>query len=214
MIAACEWRRRLFFAATASVRAVRRWVSDTLSERTPAAGAARPVSERRRRRFCALWALLLLPLFLGAVAVVGATTHLRFLLFPPLAAIGFAIFLEPYSPRTSLRSVVIGPVAGALLGVAALTGAPAGALRVVIVTALGIVALSLLRAELTPALAVALLTLLVGESGALYIISIALSSLVLWAFFLVWRYVVYARFYPPVAHVSPSSFWVCLRRLL
>jgi CBS-domain-containing membrane protein len=152
-----------------------------------------------------LWTLLLLPPFLGVVALVGSATHLRFLLFPPLAAIGYAIFLDPYSRRTALRSVVVGPVCGALLGVAAVSWLPAGPFRVMLVTALGIAALYLLHAELTPALAVALLTLLVGAQGIAYIVSIALSSLALWVLFLLWRQVVYARFYPPPVQASQGA---------
>lgn len=171
-------------------------ISDNGSERALTSGVVSG-DEARRRRFLTLWVLFVLPSFLGAVAVVGSATHLRFLLFPPLAAIGFALFLDPYSQRASLRSVVAGPVAGALIGVAAQSWLPAGPWRVTAVTALGIIALSLLRAELTPALAVALLTLLVGASGVAYIISIALSSLALSTLFLLWRCVVYARVYPP-----------------
>lgn len=192
-------------------------VSDSAAERAPAVGATdgeRDRVEARRRRFCALWALLVLPAFLGAVAVAASTTHLRFLLYPPLAAIGFALFLDPYHQRASLRSVVIGPVAGALIGVAALTWLSPGPLRVAAVTALGIVALHLLRAELTPALAVALLTLLVGASGVAYILSIGLSSLALWALFLLWRRVVYAHGYPPAAHISRPLPVARLKRLL
>lgn len=103
-------------------------VSDNDSGRALNAGATAGL-DARRRRFCVLWALLLLPLFLGAVAVAGSATHLRFLLFPPLAAIGFALFLDPYSRRVSLRSVVAGPVSGALIGVAALAWLPAGPWR-------------------------------------------------------------------------------------
>jgi len=169
---------------------------------------------RLGRHFCALWALLVLPPFLGAVALVSSTTHLRFLLFPPLAAIGYALFLDPYSRRTTIRSAVLGPVAGALLGVAAVSWFPAGPLRVMVVTALGIAALYLLHAELTPALAVALLTLLVGGEGVAYIISIALSSFALWAFFLLWRFVVYARFYPPPAGAAKPFSLEHLKSLL
>lgn len=172
--------------------------------------------DARRRRFCVTWALFLLPLFLGAVAIAGSATHLRFLLFPPLAAIGFALFLEPYHQRTSLRSVVAGPVAGALIGAAAGAWLPAGPLRVAAVTALSIIALYLLRAELTPALAVALLTLLVGASGVAYVISIMLSSLALWGLFLLWRRTVYARAYlpapAPAAVTSQPCMWIRLRR--
>ncbi|HUY76089.1 MAG TPA: HPP family protein [Ktedonobacterales bacterium] len=189
-------------------------MNDTVTEQTPAVVGVDHREDKRRRRFCALWALLLLPMFLGLVAIVGSATHLRFLLFPPLAAIGFALFLEPYHRRTSLRSVVFGPVMGASIGVVALSWIPAGPLRIVTVTALGIAALYLLQAELTPALAVALLTLLVGASGVAYIISIALSSLTLWVFFLLWRSVVFTRFYPPTDTVSQGDSWAHLRSLL
>lgn len=186
-------------------------MSDNCRERVITA-SGRKDAHMRHRRFCVLWSLLLLPPFLGAVALIGSATHLRFLLFPPLAAIGYAIFLDPYSQRATVRSVVLGPVAGALLGVAALSWIPAGPSRVMVVTALGIVTLYLLSAELTPALAVALLTLLVGAEGVAYIVSISLSSVALWALFLLWRRVVYARFYAPppefgttgVVHLSTS----------
>jgi HPP family len=83
-------------------------------------------------------ALLLLPPFLGIVALAGSATHLRFLLFPPVAAIGYALFLDPDSRRTGPRSAVIGPVVGALIGAVAVDWFPAGPLRVMIVTALAL----------------------------------------------------------------------------
>jgi CBS-domain-containing membrane protein len=177
-------------------------------------GESDTAAKLRHRRFCVLWATLLLPPFLGAIALIGSATHLRFLLFPPLAAIGYALFLDPRSSRTALRSVVLGPVAGALLGVAAVSWLPPGPARVMIVTALGIVALYVLHAELTPALAVALLTLLVGAEGETYVVSIALSSLALWALFLVWRHTIYFRFYPPEAHAFQQSWWARARSVL
>lgn len=170
--------------------------------------------DARQRRFITLWALLILPLFLGVVAVAASETHLRFLLFPPLAAIGLALFRDPYSQRTAFRSVVMGPVAGALIGVAALRWMPVGPVRIALVTAIGIGALSLLRAELTPALAVSLLSLLVGAEGMSFVISIALSSCALWLLFLLWRRLIYARHFPPVTQEVASCSWAQLRRLL
>jgi hypothetical protein len=64
---------------------------------------------------------MVLPVLLGGVAWLGAATHLRFLLFPPLAAMGGAFFLDPDGPQTSLRDGELGPVVGAIAGVAALT---------------------------------------------------------------------------------------------
>jgi CBS-domain-containing membrane protein len=161
---------------------------------------ARPARPRLARddpawceRVCVVSALCLLPPFLGAVALAGSATHLRLLLFPPLAAIGYALFLHPYGPYTSLRNSVLGPVTGALVGTLAVTWVPAGPLRVIAVTAAGILALRLLRVELPPALAVALLTLLVGGEGLLYLASIAASSLALALLFRAWRGLVFER---------------------
>ncbi len=123
--------------------------------------------EARQQWFCLLWALLLPP-FIGVVDLLGAATHLRFLLFPPLVAIGYTLFVDPYGKHTSLRDSVLGPVVGALVGVMAITWLPVGPVRVMLVTATGILALRLLRIGLSPALAVALLTLLVGAGGALH----------------------------------------------
>jgi hypothetical protein len=64
---------------------------------------------------------------------------------------------------------------------------------VVVVTAAGIQALRLLRIVLPPALAVALLTLLMGGEGLLYLASIAVSSLALTVVFRLWRQLVCMR---------------------
>jgi hypothetical protein len=159
----------------------------------------------RRRWFCLLWALLLLPPFIGAVDLLGAATHLQFLLFPPLVAIGYTLFVDPYGQHTSLRDSVLGPVVGALVGVMAITWLPAGPVRVMIVTAAGILALRLLQIGLSPALAVALLTLLVGASGPTYLLSIAASSLALTGLFRLWRRFIYARVFGPPSTDPPRS---------
>jgi hypothetical protein len=175
---------------------------DSASER-PGTG---PSDEHRRtvarqRRLSLLSALLLLPPFIGAVDLVGAATHLRFLLFPPLVAIGYALFADPYGKHTSLRDSVLGPTLGALLGVVTITWLPAGPLRVMIVTAAGILVMRLLRIGLSPVLAVSLLTLLVGAEGLTYLFSIAASSLALIVLFRLWRRLLYAR----IGGLAPPS---------
>jgi hypothetical protein len=119
------------------------------------------------------------------------------LLFPPLAAIGYALFADPYGKHTSLCDSVLGPILGALVGVVTITWIPAGAVRVMIVTAGGILAMYLLRIGLSPALAVVLLTLLVGAGGLTYLISITASSLALTVSFRLWRHFIYARVFGP-----------------
>jgi hypothetical protein len=119
------------------------------------------------------------------------------LLFPPLIAIGYALFVDPYGKHTSLRDSVLGPTLGALLGVITITWLPAGPVRVMIVTAAGILVMRLLRIGLSPVLAVSLLTLLVGAEGLSYLLSIAASSLALTVLFRLWRRFIYARTFGP-----------------
>ncbi|GAC1447741.1 MAG: hypothetical protein PVSMB4_03780 [Ktedonobacterales bacterium] len=159
----------------------------------------------RGQLFNMISALVLLPLFLGGVAWLGTAAHLRFLLYPPLAAIGYALFQDPHGQRTSLRDGVLGPVVGGLVGVAALTWIPGGPWRVMVATAAGILVLRLLRIGLTSALAVTLLTLLVGGEGIAYVISIFASSLALAIIFRLWRRFMYSRVFPDAHSGWPSS---------
>jgi hypothetical protein len=124
---------------------------------------------------------------LGLIDYLAAATHLRFLLFPPLAVFGYALFLEPYGRHTGLRDGVVGAVLGAMLGAAGVAWVPAGPLRVALVTAVGIVLLYQLRIDLRMGLAVAFLSLVVGAEGFPYALSIAASSLVLALIFRLWR---------------------------
>ncbi len=147
---------------------------------------------RRQRRISLLSALILVPLFLGAVDALAATTHLQDLLYPSLAAIGYELFVkDPHGLATSLRNAVIGPIVGAALGAAALAWLPAGPWQVMLVTLAAILAIRTLDIILAPALSVALLTLLARENSLAYVLSVALSSLALTIMFRVWRLTIY-----------------------
>lgn len=150
-------------------------------------------ADRWLRRFRMLWALSILPLFLAIVAVIAGQVEMRYLLFPPLAAIGYGLFIDPYSRRATVRGIVIGPVVGAAIGALALAWLPEGPLRILLVTALGILALYWLKSELTPALGVTLLTLLVGAHGLMYVLAIGLTTSALAVIFFVWRRYIYER---------------------
>jgi CBS-domain-containing membrane protein len=150
--------------------------------------------DRWLRRFRMLWALVILPPFLAIVALLVGNTAIGPALYPALAAIGLAVFMDPWSKRATLRSIMAGPVVGAAVGAVALAAVPTGPLRILLVTALGIVALYWLRSELAPALAVALLTLLVGaQDGPLYVLAVALGTSALAAIFFAWRRYIYER---------------------
>ncbi|HEU0027604.1 MAG TPA: HPP family protein [Ktedonobacterales bacterium] len=163
--------------------------------------------DRWLRRFRMLWALVILPLFLAIVALLVGQTNMGLALFPPLAAIGFTLFMDPWSKRATVRSIMAGPVIGAAIGAVTLAVVPAGPLRILLVTAFAIVALYWLRSELAPALAVALLTLLVGvRDGPLYVLAIALGTSALAVIFFAWRRYIYERATtPPPDEVDTNS---------
>lgn len=164
----------------------------------PANAVVSPQSGMRRARFCLLSALVIEPLYLAGVSVLVGATHLRYLLYPSLAAIGYDLFIrDPHSWATTFRNAVVGPVMGAGIGVLAMVLLPAGPLQVMTVTVVAIGVMRLLKVVLAPALAVALLTLLTGTKSLTYLLSVAASSLVLMLIFRLWRDLLYVPRFGP-----------------
>lgn len=150
-------------------------------------------ADRWLRRFRMMWALVVLLPFLALVAIISGTSQAGYLLFPVLVAMGYSLFQDPFSGRATVRGIVIGPVAGAVIGALAMVWIPGGTARLVIVAALGILTLYWLKSELTPALGVALLTLLAGSQASLYALSVTLAMSALAAIFFAWRRYIYER---------------------
>lgn len=171
------------------------------------ASVVMPLLGTRRARFCLVSALIILPLYLAGVYGLVGATHLRYLLYPSLASIGYDLFIrDPHSWATTFRNAVLGPVMGATVGVLAMLALPVGPLQVLAVTVVAIVAMRLLRIVLAPALAVALLTLLAGGEGLAYLLSVAASSLALAVIFRLWRDLLYVpRFGPAEPEPPPQS---------
>lgn len=165
-----------------------------------------PRQGTRPARFCLASALIIVPLYLaGVYALVGAT-HLRYLLYPSLASIGYDLFIrDPQSWATTFRNAVLGPVMGATVGVAALAIVPAGPLQVLAVAVVAMLAMRLLKVVLAPALAVALLTLLAGGESLAYLLSVAASSLALAVIFRLWRDLLYVPRFGPAEPVPPPQ---------
>ncbi len=181
--------------------------------RTTASSATRqphvvipPRLGRDRARFCLASALIIVPLYLAGVYVLVGATHLRYLLYPSLAAIGYDLFIrDPQSWATTLRNAVLGPVLGAAIGVAALAIVPAGPLQVLVVALVAMVALRLANVVLAPALAVALLTLLAGGESLAYLLSIAASAVTIAVIFRLWRDLLYEPRFGPAEPELPSQ---------
>jgi uncharacterized membrane protein YwzB len=156
-------------------------------------------------RFCLISALIIVPLYLAGVYVLVGATHLRYLLYPSLASIGYDLFIrDPHSWATTLRNAVLGPVMGATVGVLAMLALPAGPLQVLAVTFVAILAMRLLKVVLAPALAVALLTLLAGGDSLAYLFSVAASSLALAVIFRLWRDLLYVPRFGPAEPEQPT----------
>ena len=162
--------------------------------------------ERWLRRFRMLWALVILSPFLAIVAVIGSQTNVTYMLFPPLAAIGYMLFLDPFNERVTVRGIVAGPVIGAAIGALALAWLPRGPLLILLVTMLGILSLYWLDSEMAPTLAVTLLSLLVGvRDGPLYVVAVAAGTSALAVIFFAWRRYVYERAITPPPEVDADA---------
>jgi hypothetical protein len=168
------------------------WVRRTVPPAPSSTAEERGRHVARRERFTLLSALIILPLFLAGVSALVGATHLQYLLYPSLAAIGYELFIrDPRGWATTLRNAVLGPIVGAAIGVVAIALLPSGPLQVLAVTLVAILAMRLLRIVLAPALAVALLTLLAGTDSVTYLLSVAASSLALALVFRLWRRFLY-----------------------
>ena len=177
--------------------------------------AAAPPRDRPTSSFLRGWgptgrasasALIIVALYLAGVYVLVGATHLRYLLYPSLAAIGYDLFIrDPHSWATTSRNAVLGPVLGAAVGVAALAIVPAGPLQVLAVALAAMVVLRLAKVVLAPALAVSLLTLLAGGESLAYLLSIAASAVAIAVIFRLWRDLLYVPRFGPAEPQPPPQ---------
>jgi hypothetical protein len=148
-----------------------------------------------------LW-IIALATFLAILVLLVKLTGSRLLLFPPLAVIAFEIFSKPRSCSWADRALLVplacfltatgGLCAYKLCGVSAMTAA--------ISMAWGFVVLYALKIHLPPAMAVALIPLLIKNPTLSFPISVGGSTLLL----VVW-YWVYRWLLPGNRELSPVS---------
>jgi hypothetical protein len=84
------------------------------------------------------------------------------------------IFRDPTGPSTNLRSIVILPCGGSIVG--QLSG-----------TFLGLTPLGALRANMPPALSLALLAMFLRVQGVTYVLGVLEGTLVIFVIFRLWR---------------------------
>ena len=152
------------------------------------------------RNLLHLSVLVLLPLLIALVTYLSnATELLPFLLFPPLASGAYTLFAHPESRYASPRRFVGGLTAGAFCGWAALeltarfwyqvppaslSAHPGAAALAVFLT--GAVTWGA-DVEESSAFSAALLVLVTGVTRPVYVVSVALSTGIIAAVFLLWR---------------------------
>jgi nucleotide-binding universal stress UspA family protein len=153
------------------------------------------------RNLVHLSVVLFVPLLVGLVTLVANATNLSFLLFPPLAAGAYLLFAHPEERYSSPLRFVTGLTAGALCGWLAieLTGwlfytgtaqpvhAPSAALAMFLTGA----ATWAFGIEEPAAFSTALLAVVDDAPGFSYVLSIAVSSLLVAGVFVLWHRQVY-----------------------
>ncbi len=158
------------------------------------------------RNFIHFSLLLVVPLLIGLVTfLANAIDLLPFLLFPPLVSGAFVLFREPESKYASPKRFVGGMTMGAICGWAALEISaryfyqvapetfrinPGAAAFGVLLTGVVTWALDL---EESQAFSTALLVLVSGVTGFVYVASVFVSSLIVVGVFVVWRREIYEK---------------------
>jgi hypothetical protein len=111
----------------------------------------------------------------------------EFLLVPPLAVIIYLLFSQPESAHAKFRSTVILPALGAAAGQICYFYFGFSPWSVAIATFIVLVMQGAIRGNMPPALALAVLAMLLHARGAAYTIGVAVASALVWCIFLAWR---------------------------
>ena len=141
-------------------------------------------------RFPREWrGLLPLVLFVAAATLAVDATGLRFILFPPLVVIGFEMFGHPEICPWAARPLFL-PIACFLTaagGLILLNLVGSNPLTAALAMTWGIVVLRVFDLHVPPALAVALLPMVMDHPSYAYPFSVASGTLLLTLWFLAWK---------------------------
>lgn len=140
-----------------------------------------------RARWSAFVAVPVLLFFVDWMPRIYRSTATEFLLVPPLAVIIYLIFSQPASQHSTFRSIVVLPIIGAAVGELSyrffgLT--PWGVALAVLVV---LIAQTTLGANMPPALALAVLAMLLKADDPNYAVGVAMATVGVWLVFLGWR---------------------------
>jgi hypothetical protein len=169
-----------------------RFLPVPVQTQTPLADVIDDIVERAPTRYS--WVPYFLA-FLTLAIICAQMTGWRFLLFPPLAVIGFEMFAHPRICPWAERPLIL-PLACTLSatgGVIALSLLGAGPLAAAASMACGIVILKLFDLHVPPALAVGLLPFIIEDPSPWFPVAVGVGTLLLTVSFLLWRKVMVRR---------------------
>lgn len=144
-------------------------------------------SAERRTLLVTIVAVPMLLAMLSAMQLAVRRPATEFLILPPFAVIIYSIFRDPWGRSATLRSVVFLPCLGAIFGQLSsryLGLTPAG---VAAATLCVILVQALIGADMAPALAIAVLALLLRPEGTPYILGVLEGTLTIFIIFSLWR---------------------------
>jgi CBS-domain-containing membrane protein len=135
----------------------------------------------------AIIAVPVLLFLIDAFAQLHLSSATEFLLVPPLAVIVYLIFLKPSAPYTNLRSIVLMPSFGAAIGQVCYHYLGMTPWSIAIATLAVLITQEFLRAYMPPALALAVLAMLLKAQGPGYTLGVAIATILVWLVFVLWR---------------------------
>lgn len=132
--------------------------------------------------------LALVIAFITAVQLSFRGRSTEFLILPPFAILVYLIFRYPFGSSANLRSIVLLPCIGAISGVLCFRYLGLSPLGVGVTCLTVLFARDVIRASMSPAVAVAVLALLLHADDARYIMNVLEDILGITMIFFLWRH--------------------------
>ncbi len=178
-------------------------------------GRVMPAADDRLERLCQISSTVAVP---ALMALLTATQHeflqpaTAFLVLPPFAVVIYLLFRDPYGKWANLRSIVVLPCLGAVIGQLSFHFFGLTPLGIAIDTLCVVGAQTLLRGRMPPALALSVLAMLLRVQSFTYTLGVAEASVSIGIVFFVWRRILVApllhtssyRIHPPQRDVLPE----------
>lgn len=147
-------------------------------------------SDARLERLCQISSFVAVPVLL---AILTETQHrlqdraTDFLVLPPFAVVIYLVFRDPYGKSANLRSIVVLPCMGAVIGQLSFHYFGLTPLGIALDTLCVLTLQSIFKARMPPALALSVLAMLLGVQSFTYTLGVAEASTSIAIVFFLWR---------------------------